>query len=205
MNGLPGLRLLPDAPRPGRSHRTHQPRRQTQPEAGRGTRQHLAAFHTGYQQHREPQPTDPQNHQDPRPLPRRTSRDQTHLPRDPPIRTQMADRLQLDQRTTRPQDPLRRPTARLTTINQRPRPHTQKLGHPPPPAARARRRARHDRPRARARASASPPPGCLLNGAVQRSSSARRRARRNPCVRRARPPQPPLGSGRLGHPAIPPR
>jgi transposase-like protein len=26
MNGLPGLRLLPDAPRPGRSHRTHRPR-----------------------------------------------------------------------------------------------------------------------------------------------------------------------------------
>jgi hypothetical protein len=26
MNGLPGLRLLPDAPRPGRSHRTHQAR-----------------------------------------------------------------------------------------------------------------------------------------------------------------------------------
>ena len=26
MNGLPGLRLLPDAPRPGRSHRTHRAR-----------------------------------------------------------------------------------------------------------------------------------------------------------------------------------
>ncbi|MHB8691951.1 MAG: transposase [Solirubrobacteraceae bacterium] len=26
MNGLPDLRLLPDAPRPGRSHRTHQAR-----------------------------------------------------------------------------------------------------------------------------------------------------------------------------------
>ena len=29
MNGLPSLRLLPDAPHPGRSHRTHQPRRQS--------------------------------------------------------------------------------------------------------------------------------------------------------------------------------
>ena len=44
MNGLPGLRSLPDAPHPGRSHRTHQPGRRTQPRTGRGTRQHLPPF-----------------------------------------------------------------------------------------------------------------------------------------------------------------
>jgi len=44
MNGLPGLRLLPDAPHPGRSHRTHQPGRPTQPAARRGTRRHLPPF-----------------------------------------------------------------------------------------------------------------------------------------------------------------
>ena len=44
MSGLPGLRLLPDAPHPGRSHRTHQPGRRTQPEAGQGTR----SIHPGF-------------------------------------------------------------------------------------------------------------------------------------------------------------
>ncbi len=44
MSGLPGLRSLPDAPHPGRSHRTHQPGRRTQPETGRGTRRHLPRF-----------------------------------------------------------------------------------------------------------------------------------------------------------------
>ena len=44
MNGLPSLRLLPDAPHPGRSHRTHQPRRQQQPGPVVGTRQHLPPF-----------------------------------------------------------------------------------------------------------------------------------------------------------------
>jgi transposase-like protein len=47
-------------------------------------------------------------------IPRRTSRHQTHLPRHPAIRTQMAHGLQLDRRPTRPQNPLRRPTPRLT-------------------------------------------------------------------------------------------
>ena len=67
-----------------------------------------------HQQHREPQPPDPQEHQDPRALPRRTGRHQAHLPRHPAIRTQMAQGLQLDRRPPRPQDPLRRPTPRLT-------------------------------------------------------------------------------------------
>ena len=44
MNGLPSLRLLPNAPHPGRSHRTHQPGRRTQPRTGRGTRRHLPPF-----------------------------------------------------------------------------------------------------------------------------------------------------------------
>ncbi len=115
MNGLPGLRLLPDAPRPGRSHRTHQARSAQQlQQLDQGTRWASAAFHTGYKQHREPQPTDPQEHQDPRPLPRRTSRHEAHLPRDPPSRREMATGIQLDHSTTRPQDPLRRPTPRLT-------------------------------------------------------------------------------------------
>jgi hypothetical protein len=38
------LRLLPDAPHPGRSHRTHRPGRRSQPGAGRGTQRHLAPF-----------------------------------------------------------------------------------------------------------------------------------------------------------------
>ena len=42
----------------------------------------------------------------------------------------MALQPRLDRSTRRPQDPLRRPLPRLTTINQPPRPHTQKLGHP---------------------------------------------------------------------------
>lgn len=44
MNGLPSLLLLPDAPHPGRSHRTHQPGRRTQPGTGQGTSQHLPPF-----------------------------------------------------------------------------------------------------------------------------------------------------------------
>jgi len=44
MNGLPSLLLLPDAPHPGRSHRTHQPGRRTQPGTGRGRRRHLPPF-----------------------------------------------------------------------------------------------------------------------------------------------------------------
>ena len=45
MNGLPGLRLLPDAPRPGRSHRTHRARSaQRLQRLGQGTRRHLRPF-----------------------------------------------------------------------------------------------------------------------------------------------------------------
>ena len=45
MNGLPGLRLLPDAPRPGRSHRTHRARSaQRLQRLGQGTRWHLRPF-----------------------------------------------------------------------------------------------------------------------------------------------------------------
>ena len=45
MNGLPGLRLLPDAPRPGRSHRTHRPRSAQQLQrAGRRPQRHLVPF-----------------------------------------------------------------------------------------------------------------------------------------------------------------
>ena len=46
MNGLPGLRLLPDAPRPGRSHRTHRPRSaQALQRPGQGNAAgHLAPF-----------------------------------------------------------------------------------------------------------------------------------------------------------------
>lgn len=36
--------MLPDAPHPGRSHRTHHPGRRSQPGAGRGTQRHLAPF-----------------------------------------------------------------------------------------------------------------------------------------------------------------
>ena len=73
-----------------------------------------------HQQHREPQPPDPQGDQDPRPLPRRTGRHQAHLPRHPKGRNEMEDRLQLDQRPQRPQDPLPRPTPRLTHEPSRP-------------------------------------------------------------------------------------
>ena len=41
-------------------------------------------------------------------------RHQAHLPRHPASRNEMEDRLQLDRSPTRPQNPLRRPTARLT-------------------------------------------------------------------------------------------
>ena len=44
--------------------------------------------------------------------------------------TQVAAQPHLDRRPPRPQDPLRRPTPRLTPITS-PRPHTQKTGHPP--------------------------------------------------------------------------
>jgi transposase-like protein len=44
MNGLPSLLLLPDAPHPGRSHRTHQPRREHSPRPVVGTSRHLPPF-----------------------------------------------------------------------------------------------------------------------------------------------------------------
>jgi transposase-like protein len=67
-----------------------------------------------HQQHREPQPPDSKEHQDPRALPRRAGRHQAHLPRHPTLRAQVAQGLPLDRRAPRPQDPLRRPTPRLT-------------------------------------------------------------------------------------------
>jgi hypothetical protein len=56
-------------PHPGRSHRTHRPRRTPPPETVTRHGQHPRLFHTGYQQRREPQPPDPQARQDPRPPP----------------------------------------------------------------------------------------------------------------------------------------
>jgi transposase-like protein len=45
MNGLPNLRLLPDAPRPGRSHRTHRARNAQQLQRPvTGTRWHPLPF-----------------------------------------------------------------------------------------------------------------------------------------------------------------
>src|SRR6202035_3122846 len=44
-NGLPSLRSLPDAPRPGQSHRTHQPRSAQQlQQTSRWKRKHLPPF-----------------------------------------------------------------------------------------------------------------------------------------------------------------
>ena len=103
--------------------------------------------------------------QDPRALPRRTGRHQAHLPRHPAIRTQMAQGLQLDRRPPRPQDPLRRPTPRLTphhvasgtypwvrTADERGRPW--RAARPPPAAAPPASDARH--PPARAAPCAHP-------------------------------------------------
>jgi putative transposase len=83
------------------------------PVPGAARRPQTSRLH--HQQHREPQPPDPQEHQDPRPFPRRTGRHQAHLPRHPTLRTQMAEGLPLDRSPQGPQDPLRRPTPRLTT------------------------------------------------------------------------------------------
>ena len=69
-----------------------------------------------HQQHREPQPANQKGDQDQRTLPRRAIRHQAHLPRDPTSRGKVATSIQLDSSTTRPQDPLRRPTTRLTTL-----------------------------------------------------------------------------------------
>jgi hypothetical protein len=114
MNGLPGLRLLPDAPRPGRSHRTHQPRRQTQPEAGRGTRQHLAAFHTGYESDRGAEPSAAKSDQDQRTLPKRGGSEETDLPIHHQRHPEMDASRRLDESPAGIQDPLRRPSTRLT-------------------------------------------------------------------------------------------
>jgi hypothetical protein len=43
----------------------------------------------------------------------------------------MATRIQLDNRATKPQDPLRRPNPQLTTTNNTPTFTQQKVGHPP--------------------------------------------------------------------------
>src|SRR4051794_9627352 len=67
-----------------------------------------------HQQHREPQPPGPQGDQDPRTLPRRASRHQADLPRDQARRDRLEATLPLAKRPQIPQDPLRRPTPRLT-------------------------------------------------------------------------------------------
>jgi hypothetical protein len=71
MNGLPGLRLLPDASRPGRSHRTHRPRSaQALQRPGQGKRGGASgAFHTGYKCHRSAQLAAAQGDQDQGPFP----------------------------------------------------------------------------------------------------------------------------------------
>src|SRR5215218_6040355 len=100
-----------------------------------------------HQHDRGPAPPGPQGDQDPRAPPRRAGRHQAHLPRPDQGRRQVATQPSLDSSTSRPQDPLRRPIPRLT-INQSPRPHTQKLGQSPnrrrtPAAAAARRSPAH--------------------------------------------------------------
>jgi hypothetical protein len=91
----------------------------------------------------------------------------------------MAHRLQLDRRAARPQDPLRRPTARLNSINQSPRPHTQKLGQS--------RRHRRAGPRS---ASRRPPPrrrlGCGPGTRSRHSRGGFRRDRPAPASWAAR-------------------
>jgi len=86
-----------------------------------------------YHQHdRGPAPPDPQSDQDPRALPRPARRDQADLLGDHEGRRQVAALAHLERATSRAEDPLRRPLPRLTatTINNRPRPHTQKIGQP---------------------------------------------------------------------------
>lgn len=135
MNGLPGLRLLPDAPHPGRSHRTHQPRRQTQPEAGQGTRQHLAAFHTGYESDRGAKPSAAKSDQDQRTLPKRGGSEETDLPIHHQRHPEMDASRRLDESPAGIQDPLRRPSTRLTPTH---------LGGRPPTASRQGNRAVRD-------------------------------------------------------------
>src|SRR6266511_2054145 len=132
-NGLPDLRLLPDAPVPdGRTVLTSPDADRR--AAGRGSRKASAAFHTRYQHRREPAHADPQDDQDPRPLPQRRRRAQTDLARHPTRQELMEELLQLDERDGSPAHPLRRPHPRqhLTT----PRYTEKRAGSPAPPSMR---------------------------------------------------------------------
>ena len=66
------------------------------------------------QRDRSVEPPAPQSDQDQGQLPQRGRRPQAHLPRDPERRAAMDADPRLDESPTRVQDPLRRPTARLT-------------------------------------------------------------------------------------------
>src|SRR6266540_2238206 len=115
-NGLPDLRLLPDAPVPdGRTVLTSPDADRR--AAGRGSPKASAAFHMRYQHRREPAHADPKDDQNTRPLPQRRRRTQTDLARDPTRQELMEDLLQLDERNGRAAHPLRRPHPRqhLTT------------------------------------------------------------------------------------------
>src|SRR6266540_2324940 len=109
-NGLPDLRLLPDAPVPdGRTVLTSPDADRR--AAGRGSRKASAAFHTRYQHDRSVAPPDPQDDQDPRTLPDRGGRPQTHLPLDHQRTEELETDLPLERSTAFIQNPLRRPTA----------------------------------------------------------------------------------------------
>src|SRR6266542_4435547 len=115
-NGLPDLRLLPDAPVPdGRTVLTSPDADRR--AAGRGSRKASAAFHTRYQHRREPAHADPQDDQDQRTLPQRRRRAAADLARDTARQDELANLLQLDERNGSPTHPLRRPRPRqhLTT------------------------------------------------------------------------------------------
>jgi len=71
----------------------------------------------------------PQGDQDPPATSPTNKPPPAHLPRHPPRQDRLQAPLPLAQRPA--QDPLRRPTPRLTTINPQPRPHTQKVGQSP--------------------------------------------------------------------------
>lgn len=83
-----------------------------------------------HQHDRRAAPPDPQGDQDPRALPRPASRHQADLLGDHEGRRQVAAKPHLERPESRTEDPLREPLPRLTatTINQSPRPHTQKIG-----------------------------------------------------------------------------
>src|SRR6266545_826804 len=115
-NGLPDLRLLPDAPVPdGRTVLTSPDADRR--AAGRGSRKASAAFHTRYQHRRELAHAGPQDDQNARTLPQRRRSTPTDLARDHARQDELANLLQLDASNGSPTHPLRRPHPRqhLTT------------------------------------------------------------------------------------------